>query len=477
MSYGNAIQQRIYYSSPYIVKNQIASLYGWIQRRERFGRHFKRHLEFLSESQWFSNQHLQQYQFEQTRAFLIHAKKHSRYYHNLFHICGFEPEKMESLTDLRQLPILDKSTLRSNISDILVDNLASYNPIWQTTSGTTGQGLHFAVSSECFQHDWAFIVLAYSWAGIQLEMKWAYCAGHPVAYSERRKPPFWAYDYANNWLLMSSYHLTESNLPHYISELQKFKPDMISGYPSSVYLLALANQHLGRPVHPHAVFTSSETLFDHQRNVIQDAFGCKVFNFYGSGENCVHIAECEMGSLHLRTEYSYVEFLDQDNKPAKAGREGRIVCTAFRNYAMPLVRYDIGDVAILSENQRCPCGRGGILVDRVIGRVEDYILTPDGRFVGRLDHLFKGAVNVRMAQIVQKDVEEVIIRIVKEPNYTRKEEQCILEEAQVRLGTEIDVKFEYVDDIPRAKNGKFRFIVSNIRKKNMFSNAIPIEKE
>jgi phenylacetate-CoA ligase len=211
--------------------------------------------------------------------------------------------------------------------------------------------------------------------------------------------------------------------------------------------------------------------------VIERAFGCKVFNYYGNQESCAQIVECEKGSHHLNLEYSYVEFLGRDDKPIGGDSEGRIVGTAFGNYAMPLVRYDIGDVVVLSARKKCECGRGGILVDRVIGRTDDYILTPDGRFVGRLDHLFKDAVNVKMAQIVQDDVEEMVIRIVKEPAYTKKEERLIRDEARARLGTEIDVHFEYVDDIPRTKNGKFRFIVSNIREKNIFSSTIPVRIE
>jgi phenylacetate-CoA ligase len=81
-----------------------------------------------------------------------------------------------------------------------------------------------------------------------------------------------------------------------------------------------------------------------------------------------------------------------------------------------------------------------------------------------------------MAQIVQNKIEEIAIRIVKEPNYNKKEEQCILNEARARLGAEINIYFEYVDDIPRTKNGKFRFIVSNVRKKDIFSTSIPAGK-
>lgn len=173
-----------------------------------------------------------------------------------------------------------------------------------------------------------------------------------------------------------------------------------------------------------------------------------------------------------------MEFIWPDNnKPVEIGSEARLVGTAFRNLAMPLVRYDIGDVVVLSSKQTCECGRSGILLDKIVGRTEDYILTPDGRFVGMLDHLFKDAVKVRMAHIVQHDIEEVIIRIVKEPAYTMNDECSILDEACTRLGKHINIHFDYVTESPREKNGKFRFIISNISKKNIFSKPILVGKE
>ena len=144
--------------------------------------------------------------------------------------------------------------------------------------------------------------------------------------------------------------------------------------------------------------------------------------------------------------------------------------TAFGNYAMPLIRYDVGDVARLSERTTCKCGRGGTLIEQIDGRVEDYIVTPDGRFVGRLDHLFKDSVNVVMSQIEQHDTDAVHIRIVKDTGYTEKDEAIIREEARERLGNKIGIYFDYPDDIPLTREGKFRFVTSKVAK-SALSNA------
>ena len=454
----------IYHRSPYIVRCMIASWYGWIQRRKRYGEYFHRHLKAIEKSQWFSHEELDVLQLERTKVFLVYAKLHSQFYHKLFLEFGFEPESMRSLTDLCKLPVINKTIVHRNLDSIISDDIATLGVIWSNTSGTTGQGLRFPESLESFQREYAFRFQSYSWAGAHIHKRWAFCAGHPVASADCVKPPYWIYDKSNDWLLMSSYHLAEENLPHYIHALEKFKPEMLSGYPSSIFLLALYNKKMGSPVQPYTIVTSSETLLDYQRRAIEDSFRCKAFSYYGNAERAGCMSQCENRLFHLRAEHSYVEILDEYNRPARPGMPGRLVVTAFGNYATPLIRYDVGDVATISEKRTCKCGREGTLIDNIIGRMEDYIVTPDGRYIGRLDHLFKGTTNVLMGQIQQDNINELRIRIVKDTHFSAKDEAIIRKEAHERLGHEMKVHFEYLDDIPSTKEGKFRFVISNIEK-------------
>jgi len=130
---------------------------------------------------------------------------------------------------------------------------------------------------------------------------------------------------------------------------------------------------------------------------------------------------------------------------------------------MPLIRYVTGDVAIpLPEDDKCPCGRGGRLVESVTGRVEDYVVTPEGKYVGRMDHIFKGVKNVKEAQIVQPSREKIIVRVVKDSAYGKVDEEALLRNSRERLGNKIKIDFDYVEQIERTKTGKFRFIVSEI---------------
>lgn len=470
MAYGSERQQFLYYSSPLLLKSAIASAYGIQQRRARYGRAFKRSLAFLRSAEHWGEDQLKEYQLEQTAAFLTSVIEKTPYYRDKDAYRAYLKNQ-----EFDALPVLSKSEVRNDLEQLYSLDLEKIPHRWGHTSGTTGKSLVFPISLLCFQTEYAFKALHYSWGGIDFvgRDKVAFCSGHPVAFHDRTTPPYWVYDWANNWLLLSSYHLSERNLTSYIKELERFKPLMIGGYPSSIYLLALAyKKYGGGKLNLRTVYTASETLFDYQREAIVDAFGCKVFNWYGNSEMCANIVECEAGELHLKMEHSLVEILGEDDEPCLPGTPGRLVCTGFSNKAFPLIRYDIGDVATPAADQIPKCGRGGILIEKINGRVEDYIFTPDGRMVGRLDHLFKDSKKVIEAQIVQHDMDEVVLRLVKDDGYDYDDERAIAAEARVRLGSSIKIRFEYVDNIPRTKNGKFRFIESTLNQKNLLSNLV-----
>ncbi len=468
MAYGTTLQRAAYYRLPALVKNLFTSAYGMRQRRDRYGPLFHHWLDFLRGSERWSNERLLTYQAEQTDAFVQAALAHVPFYRSQDDYAQWKPG-----ADPRRLPLLTKDIVRRERERLYADDLQTTGHRWMQTSGTTGKALRFPLSTSCFQREYAFRALHYSWAGVSLHERdrIAIAAGHPVAAPGRGRPPFWSRDFANNWLLFSSYHMTGENLRAYVRELESFAPLLLGGYPSSVYLLALAYRKFGRgSLRLRGIFTASETLLPHQREAIEGAFGARLFNWYGNAEMCANIVECEMGELHLKLEHSFVEVLDERNAPCSPGERGRLVCTGFGNSAFPLIRYEVGDRVTLAAQQTSRCGRGGLLVASIEGRVEDYIFTPDGRMVGRLDHLFKDSRNVVEAQLFQESVQELVLRIVRGPAYASADEERVLAEARRRLGPAIAIRFEYCDTIPRSANGKFRFIVSRLNQREMLKN-------
>jgi phenylacetate-CoA ligase len=472
MAYGTEFIQQIYFHAPSPVRLLMSSAYGLQQRLKRYGREYYEHLDFLRAAQYLPNEEVEAFSVEKMKAFVNEAISSSPYYRD-----NHRYHPINDVSELSSLPVLPKNEVREYQDALVSSQLKQIPHGWAHTSGTSGKSLVFPLSTDCFRREYAFRGLHYEWGGVVLHhrMPFAFCAGHPVTFNDRRKPPFWVHDAVNNWLLLSSYHLAEKNMVHYVRTLERFKPVLIGGYPSSIYLLALAYlKHGSGMVRPNVVFTSSETLLDFQRETIEKAFASKVLNWYGTSEMVANIVECEMGELHLKHEHSFTEILNDKDQPCLPGETGRIVCTGFGNKAFPLIRYDIGDQVTIAANQSSHCNRGGLLIERVEGRTEDYVITPDGRLVGRLDHLFKDSRNVREAQIFQETIGEVELRIVKTDGYTSRDELAILEEARLRLGSSIGIRFSYPDAITRGPGGKFRFIFSKIDQEKTIRNFMNI---
>ncbi len=458
MAYGSSLLQALYYRLPLVGRDLMTSIYGHRQRRERYGSDYQAMVKFAEEVEGWPNEKVQSYSRHVLHGFLEYACAHVPFYEQYRSIReGVVPE-------LNSFPVLGKSDVRRRSKEFISDELSRLRYRMGHTSGTTGSALVFPLSSECFQREYAYRTRHYAWSGVNVDRKprIVYCSGHPVAHPGQMHPPFWTRDWSNNWMLLSSYHLSRVNLPLYARALAEFDPVLLHGYPSSLVLLADALRlHGSRLPSLRAVYASSETLFPHQRRVIENAFQVKVYAWYGNSEMVANAMECEQGEIHLRQEHSWVEIMKDNNEPAAPGDVGRILCTGYGNRAFPLIRYDIGDEVRISKNQRSICGRSGLLLDEVTGRIEDYVVTPDGRFVGRLDHIFKDSTHVEMAQIVQEGIDEITLRIVNTPAFTPTDERDILREARRRLGESIRINVEYVQDIPRDGR-KYRFIVSKL---------------
>jgi len=264
---------------------------------------------------------------------------------------------------------------------------------------------------------------------------------------------------AENKLVMSSYHLAEKTALRYIDALSKYRVEAIDGYPSSIYALAKFILERGYKVPLKAIMTSSETLAPEQKLVIETAFNCFVYDYYGMAERIAAVHTCEHGSYHVVPEYSLVEFLKTSNL---AEDHYEIVGTSLTNRAMPLIRYRIGDIAEVSHD-KCSCGREYPVIRGIVGRTDDYVVTPSGRLVGRLDHIFKGAQNLIQAQIYQPERDRIILRIVPDHSFSKHDADHILEKLGRRLGEDVKFEIENVAFIPRTSRGKIKSVISDVK--------------
>ena len=295
------------------------------------------------------------------------------------------------------------------------------------TSGTTGSPLTIYLRSEALEKNYAFFARSLEWAGVAPGQKSATFAGRVIMSAKQVEPPFWRKNWVMRNTLFSSYHISERNLPAYVDELNNIQPIFIDSYPSAIFSVGrfLLDRSIEVGIAPKAIITSSETLLDNQREIIEKAFHSRVFDQYGSAEMVGFINQCEKGSYHINPEYGIVEIIKEDGEPAKDGEPGELVCTGFVNSTMPLIRYKTGDSAIACETYAC-VEEHLPLVKSILGRTDDFIVTRDGRFIGRLDPVFKSlSAGIKEAQIIQEDYDRIVVKIVVNKDFCPRTKTCL----------------------------------------------------
>jgi phenylacetate-CoA ligase len=461
----NPYIENIYRHSPILIQNMFCSIYGFKLYRERYGSPWREYYKHLKNSQYATKEEIKKIQLNALKIILLHAIEYVPHYQNVLKNMKSDIESLNSLAVIKDLPILEKSLLRE-MPQLFISKYYNKHKLLQiNTSGTTGSPLTIYITPKARKMNYAFFARSKSWAGIMDFEKSITFAGRTIVPIEQSKPPYWRHNYYLNNLLMSSYHLSGRTIEDYVQKIRKFKPLFIDSYPSSLSTVAdyIIMKNIS-DIHVQSIITSAETLLDYQRNKIEKAFNCRVYDQYGSAEQVVFACQCEEGIYHINSEYGYVEVLNGKNEPASNGELGEIVCTGFTNDAMPLIRYRIGDMGILRKEQ-CKCGRNFPIIREISGRKDDILLTPDGRYIGRLDPIFKGMESsIIEAQIVQEKLDLIKVLIVKAANYRESHGAIIVKELKKRMGEAIVFKILYVESIPRTQNGKFRAVVSNIKR-------------
>lgn len=454
--------EEIYLHCPVILQNIILSMYGLKLNRIRHGILYKKCLEDIQGNLNFTQEKIDNYQLIMLKALLEDCFLHVPYYRDVFKKKGIGLGDFRCIDHIRKMPLLDKEILRKNASKFYNERFNKHRLHSIHTTGTTGTPLKILCDSAARQKNYAFYHRFLSLAGINYLGRKATLGGRIVVSPKQKKPPFWRINTVQKNLLFSSYHLTERNLEFYIKKLKDFKPDYIDAYPSSIYIIAKyikENGIDGKGITKN-ITTSAETLFPEQRKIIEQAFGVKVFDQYGSAEMAVFVGQCKEGHYHIHSDYGIVEFINDDGKIADFGEEAEIVCTSFINPVMPLIRYRIGDRAKIT-NKKCRCGLNFPIIEALMGRKDDIIITPDGHKIGRLSPVIKGF-PVQETQYIQTEKESVTVKIVKAPEYTKHTENLILNELRKRLGNSIKINFEYCNSIPRGRGGKLKTVISKI---------------
>jgi len=457
------LNDAVYQKLPVFGQNLLCTVAGYKRYRNRFSPRFYEVLAKLEETAAGPLERLHEIQRRRLDRLVTRAREHSPFYHDLPPPSDHGDPAEAIRRTLAALPILEKSDYREQPEAFLADDMPAKRLRRGSTSGTTGTALPLWYTLETLAEEYATVWRLRRANGVAgPEVPNLTFNGPVIVPFERRRPPFWRYNAYGRQTLFSLYHMTPDNLRAYVDAVHETPAGYVQGYPSSIHLVARAMLEAGRPLPAGqiaGVFTSSESLLAFQRKTIEAAFSAPVRDRYGVSEFAVSMTECEHERHHVDMEFGIVEV--EPTEETDESVTGPLLVTGLAHDATPLIRYRVGDVGTRSKKP-CACGRPGDVFLDVDGRVDDYVQTPDGRMVGRLDHLFKEQLDIAEAQIIQETRDAIEVLVVPRASYDDTSEQQLMKEIHSRLGTEIDVTIRHVEDIPREPNGKFRAVKSRV---------------
>ncbi|MDJ0849694.1 MAG: hypothetical protein QNK04_15085 [Myxococcota bacterium] len=457
-----SLRSAIYPRLPVFAQNMACTLGGWVRFRARFTEHFYRRLDEWEHTAGASLDELRELQRRRLDALVEVARENVPYYRDLPPpSCEKDPEAAIQET-LSRIPPLEKRAYRDQPWAFLSRHVPRRRLRSGQTSGTTGTALPLWHTPETLAEEYATVWRLRRRCGVDIRDPHLTFAGQIVVPFGQTSPPFWRTNAYGSQALFSIYHMTPHNLRAYVDAIHELPARYVQGYPSSIHIVARALLEAGRPLPPGriaAVFTSSESLLAFQRESIEKAFGAPILDRYGASEFAVSMTQCDAGRLHSDMEFCIVELEPQEETEDSV--TGPLLITGLSQDATPFFRYRIGDVGTRAKTP-CPCGRAGDSFFEVDGRIEDYVLTPDGRLVGRMDHAFKEQLDVAEAQIVQTSAHSLDVLVVPRATFTEASERSVVREIRSRVGHEIDVRVKRVTSIAREPNGKFRAVKSSV---------------
>jgi len=446
--------EAVYLASPVWLQNLLVSGMGYKLYQKRYTGLYHRLRAQVELSRNWTTTERETWQSHQLHAMVKHCRHHIPFYQKLFADYGLHENDITNVSDLPKIPLLDKQTVRERAPEFCC--LREKPWVTQHTSGSTGTPLALQVNEHTYKLAMALLVDHEERHGVRFGARRATFAGRMVQKPENMRPPFSRYNRAENQRLYSAYHLNEHTFPWYRQDLQCFQPQELIGYPSAISDLASHYQNTeSEPgFRPRAIITNSETLLAWQREKIETTFGCPVFDYYGTAEYLLFAGQDNTGFYQTSPLPGITEICTTRDSPDS----GPLLATTLTNTLMPLLRYQIGDTATL-DTTRAPGAHPIDTLKEINGRMDDYIETPDGRRIGRMDHIFKGLTQIREAQIIQTAKDHCIIRVALDDTLEQSDKDKILNNFSHRISTQIRLTFEPVTLIPRGRNGKFRNII------------------
>ena len=417
----------------------------------------------LKQQQYWSAAELRALQTQKLAQLLNHAHKTSRWYNPLIAQAGIDLSKV-TLADLSRLPITTKADIRAHTEAFISDSFNKDTLNKAKTGGSTGVSLNLYFDETCQQKRNAAQMYADSLAQWEIGARTAAVWGNPpVAKTIKQKLRSYLLE---RTIYLDTMDLNPNSMNAFVQQWQQFQPQVIFGHAHSIYIFAKhLRDHTITHLQPQGIVATSMMLLDHERETIEHAFNCKVTNRYGCEEVGLIAVECEHHQgMHINSPHIILECLDDKGQPVATGTPGKLVITDLNNYGMPLIRYRVEDVGVLSERP-CSCGRTTPLLERLEGRVADFLKKIDGgqvAGVSLVERTLTKIAGIEQMQLVQEKLDEIIINRVKAAEYTPATDQALIAEFTEVFGPQVALKINNVDKIPQEKSGKYRFSICKL---------------
>jgi len=426
------------------------------------GQNVKRYLPLVQDAQYKDESETDRLRDEKLRKIVAYAYQNITYYKERYSELKIDIGRIKGFKDLLMLPVISKREVLENEEKMLNSGMREKMYI-RKTGGSTGMTLHFMKEAKALAMNDAIMYRCYGWYGIDIGDRQIRFWGVPVTWKLRWKEQI--KDFILNRIRISAFDISKSACLEQYKRIKKFNPVYFYGYTTAIYGFCLFMKENGidlNCLNLKAVICTAEKMYPHHRELFNEMFECPVVDEYGSSENGIISFQCKEGNMHMMSDHMCIEFLDENDQPVKPGEMGRIVITDLSSYAMPMIRYDIGDMGKPS-NKQCSCGVKLPLMEIVEGRKEDFIRTKDGKLVhaAYLCYTLKDD-SVHEFKMYQKNIDNFLVQIVKSSAFDEKSEETLKDKLCTALGNDNNFDFEYLERIPRDKSGKLRYFVSEL---------------
>jgi len=448
---------RVYESAPQPVKSLVGRAYRAMPSAVRLGRGYREHLAVAQDVENWGSDAISNYQIKNLRDSLLAAAE-APFYKERFKAANVDPQRFESLEQLRHYPLLTKQEIIQHRDDLCNPRVPASGRLYITTGGSSGVPVGFYLEKGVSRpKEQAYLESQWSRRGYKAGDKVAVIRG--TSTSAREDGSISTYDATRNWLILSSAHLAEARLPEYVAALNSFRPSHLHLYPSAALMLARGMNALGLSLEfkPTSILCGSEKLSADDQAFLEKAFGTRVYHWYGHSERVVLAGQGRTSNdMFFWPSYGFVEFGEPD---ADGHRE--VIGTSFHNHAMPLVRYCTGDYVRLSVSTDPELPWPAVV--EVVGRAHEFLTSNSGRQVSltainRHDDLFDDLYAVQFAQYEPGSVE---FRYQPSTKFHASREVAIKTALLKKLGDGFSLTLRCLPEIEKAPNGKHRWLVTS----------------